>query len=177
MEIYEFRLKFHWSLFPIAQLTIFQHWFRKWLGADQATSHYLNQWWLVYWRILSVTRTQYDKGGCARQKQASSATKFSIKPAYEMWIEVVSRPLQAKIESNHGNSWPRELAGDNVLEIDWNICVNIGSSNGFATNRRQTTICANFHHDAWRHMAFLCLNMLIPTYANNTSLSVGVYRW
>ena len=115
--------------------------------------------------------------GCARQKQASSATKFSIKPAYEMWIEVVSRPLQAKIESNHGNSWPRELAGDNVLEIDWNICVNIGSSNGFATNRRQTTICANFHHDAWRHMAFLCLNMLIPTYANNTSLSVGVYRW
>ena len=34
-----------------SQLTIFQHWFRKWLGADQATSRCLNQWWLVYWRI------------------------------------------------------------------------------------------------------------------------------
>ena len=24
---------------------ICQHWFRLWLGADRATSHYLNQWW------------------------------------------------------------------------------------------------------------------------------------
>ena len=41
---YEYRLKFHWSLFLRVQI-IFQHWFRKWLGADQATSHYLNQSW------------------------------------------------------------------------------------------------------------------------------------
>ena len=53
MKIYEFRLKFHWSLFLGAQLTIYQHWFRKWLGADQATSHYLNQWWLIYWPIYA----------------------------------------------------------------------------------------------------------------------------
>ena len=50
MKLYWFRLKIHWSLFPRAQLTIFQHWFRQWLGADQATSHYLNQWWSFYWR-------------------------------------------------------------------------------------------------------------------------------
>ena len=48
---YKFRLKFHWILFLWVQLTIFQHWFRKWLDAVQATSHYLNQWWLVYRRI------------------------------------------------------------------------------------------------------------------------------
>ena len=24
---------------------------QKWLGATKATSHYLNQWWLVYWRM------------------------------------------------------------------------------------------------------------------------------
>ena len=30
---------------PEVQLTMIQHWFRKWLGAYQATSHYLNQWW------------------------------------------------------------------------------------------------------------------------------------
>ena len=40
--------KFHWRLFLWVQLTIFQHWFIQWLGAVQATSHYLNQWWLVY---------------------------------------------------------------------------------------------------------------------------------
>ena len=52
----EFRLKFHWSLFLRVELTIFQHWFRLWLGAAQAaqaTSHYLNQWWLAYWRICA----------------------------------------------------------------------------------------------------------------------------
>ena len=49
----EFRFKFHWSLFLRVQLAIIQHWFRKWLVAGQATSHYLNQWWLVYWRIYA----------------------------------------------------------------------------------------------------------------------------
>ena len=53
MKMYEFRLKFQWSLFLRFQLTIFTHWFRYWLGPVQATSHYLNQWWLVYWRIYA----------------------------------------------------------------------------------------------------------------------------
>ena len=53
MKMYEFRLRFHWSLFLRVQLTIFQHWFRRWLGADQATSHYLNQWCLIYWHIYA----------------------------------------------------------------------------------------------------------------------------
>ena len=48
MKMFEFRLKFQWSLFLRVQLTIFQHWFRLWLGDVQATSHYLNQWWLIY---------------------------------------------------------------------------------------------------------------------------------
>ena len=28
MMMYKFQLKFHWILFPVVQLTIFQHWFR-----------------------------------------------------------------------------------------------------------------------------------------------------
>ena len=68
-EMFEFRLKFHWSLFLRVQLTIFQQWFRWWLGAVQATSHYLNQWWLVYRRIyvslglneLNATRLRFRK--------------------------------------------------------------------------------------------------------------------
>ena len=53
MKMYELQIRFHSSLFPRVQLTIFQHWFRWWLGADQATSHYLNQWWLDYRRIYA----------------------------------------------------------------------------------------------------------------------------
>ena len=47
MITHEYGLKFHWSLFPRVQSTILQHWVRWWLGADQATSHYLNQWWPI----------------------------------------------------------------------------------------------------------------------------------
>ena len=54
MTMLEFRLRFHWSFFPRVQLSIFQHWFRWWLGAGQVTSHYLNQWWLVYWRMYAL---------------------------------------------------------------------------------------------------------------------------
>ena len=53
MEMDEFRLRFHRSLFLRFELTLLQRWFRYWLGADHATSHYLNQWWLVFWRIYA----------------------------------------------------------------------------------------------------------------------------
>ena len=53
MKMYKFLLKFHWSVFPGVQLAIFHHWFRQWLGANQVTIHYLNQWWLVYWCIYA----------------------------------------------------------------------------------------------------------------------------
>ena len=55
MKMFEFRSKFHWSLFLRVQLIIFQHWFRQWLGADQATNHYLKQWLLTH---MCVTRPQ-----------------------------------------------------------------------------------------------------------------------
>ena len=48
MKMYQLRLKFHCSLFLRVQLTIFQHWLRKWLGAVQATSsdRPTSLWWL-----------------------------------------------------------------------------------------------------------------------------------
>ena len=42
MKMCEFRFIYYWSLFMRVQLIIFQHLFRKWLGTDQARSHYLN---------------------------------------------------------------------------------------------------------------------------------------
>ena len=53
MKMLEFQLKFHWSLFLRVQFIIFHHWFRKWLGSNQVTRHYLDQWWLYYWHIYA----------------------------------------------------------------------------------------------------------------------------
>ena len=63
MKMFQLPLKFHWSLFPRVQLTLFQHWFRWWLGAIQVTSHYLNQWWLVTTHIC-ITRPQWVNEAC-----------------------------------------------------------------------------------------------------------------
>ena len=62
MKMYEFRLRFHWRLFLGVQSTIFQHWFRQWLGAVQATSHYLKQWWpsLLMPQWVNVTTYPYS---------------------------------------------------------------------------------------------------------------------
>ena len=48
-KMYEFCLRFHWILFLLFKLIIFQHR----LGSDQATSYYLSQWRLVYWCIYA----------------------------------------------------------------------------------------------------------------------------
>ena len=53
INIFLFRWKFHRILFIRVQLTTFQHCFRYWLCAEQATSHCLNQWWLDYRRIYA----------------------------------------------------------------------------------------------------------------------------
>ena len=52
-NIYDFRLRFPCSLLLRFQLTIFHYWLRKWLVADQATRHYLNQFCLKYCRIYA----------------------------------------------------------------------------------------------------------------------------
>ena len=55
MEMYTFRLRFHWSLFLRVQLAIFKLWFRYWLWRRPGDKPLSEPWWLVYWRI-SVTR-------------------------------------------------------------------------------------------------------------------------
>ena len=52
-KMFKFRFRFHWRLFLRFELAMFQHWFWWWLGVGQATSHCLNRWWLVYWRIYA----------------------------------------------------------------------------------------------------------------------------
>ena len=59
MKIFEFQIKFHWDVFLRAKLTICQHWFRQWLGAVQATGHYLNQCCLSSPTHICGTRGRY----------------------------------------------------------------------------------------------------------------------
>ena len=54
-----FWFKFHWNLFLRVQLTIFHHWFREWLGADQATSHYLKLCWPSSLTHINGTRGRW----------------------------------------------------------------------------------------------------------------------
>ena len=61
MKIFIFWFKFRGILFLRVQLTINQHWFRQWLGADKGTSHYLNQWWLSVLRHIRVTQFWWVK--------------------------------------------------------------------------------------------------------------------
>ena len=77
MEICEFRLIFHWRLFLRVLLSIVYHWFRKWLGAVQATSHYLNQWLLVYQRIYaSFGLNELSKKNKKTSKESSMNWRF-----------------------------------------------------------------------------------------------------
>ena len=86
MKIVVFWSKFHWNLFARIQLTIIRHWFRWWPGADQATSHYLNQWWLIYRRIYALGLNELSKltiskdipNWCFDQKRSLLFSKHGI---------------------------------------------------------------------------------------------------
>ena len=59
-------------MFPGVISTINQHWFRKWLGAKNATSHYINQRWHGYMlhsaSMRSLIPQYYYKSGGQRRK-------------------------------------------------------------------------------------------------------------
>ena len=59
MKFILFLIEFHWNMFPGVELTLCQHWFRWWLGAEQATSHYLNQCWHNLLTHICITRPQW----------------------------------------------------------------------------------------------------------------------
>ena len=61
IRMVDFRFEFPWNLFPRVQLTISQHWFRLWLGAKQATSHYLNWRWPSPSMHICCTRRRWVK--------------------------------------------------------------------------------------------------------------------
>ena len=55
------QFKFQRNLFLRVQLLIYRHWFILWLGTQQATSLYLNQWLPSLLMYICVTRPQWVK--------------------------------------------------------------------------------------------------------------------
>ena len=51
LKIVALLVKFHWNLFLKVTLTISQHRFRQWLGANQVTSHFCTYDGLLNWHI------------------------------------------------------------------------------------------------------------------------------
>ena len=59
MYIVGFWFKCHFNLLQVFQWTITQHWFRWGHGAEQATSHYLKQWWCSSLTHMCVIRFRW----------------------------------------------------------------------------------------------------------------------
>ena len=59
MKTFEFQMELHWNMFLGVYLTINHHWLRQWVVAEQATSHYLNQWWHSLQTHICITRPQW----------------------------------------------------------------------------------------------------------------------
>ena len=128
LKMYTFRLRFHRSLFPRAQLSISQHCLRQSLGTGQATRHDLKQYWLVYWRTYasfglmssSAFRVRAWGSGCILRTQAFQFLLFHlwwifqnillrwhgiansplIEQQYQRHIKILAKIL-AKILTNH----------------------------------------------------------------------------
>ena len=81
MKLFEFRLKFTWNLLLGVLFTLFQHWLRGWLGAVQATSHCLNQWWLDYQCI-------YESLGFHELKWFEMMWTYFFKTAKKQYFQV-----------------------------------------------------------------------------------------
>ena len=88
MKSFVFWFEFHLSFFLGVQLTIDQHWPRLWLGAEQATSHYLNQC-----RPSSLTHIYGTRG-----EQLTAIIKCSIYALITIMIDVYQ--TMANIISN-----------------------------------------------------------------------------
>ena len=139
--MFQLRLKFHWSLFPRVQLTIFQHWFRWWLGAVQPTSHYLNQWWPGLITHIRVNRPQWVKGNC-------SHWLTGLIQMYKRTSEMVSDITMVSCQkgpTRHAYSWQIRPFWHDTLDY-----VSAGVDSGYAHIRCQSIIQTNDGLFSWR---------------------------
>ena len=123
MKSFVFLLKCHWRLFLRVQLTITQPWFRKWLGAEYATSHYLKHCWPDCLMHICGTRGRWE----------FKVTLLSISSCGLWWPDDVMqngrRNLAIFVTLQRWNLFQYRLWLINMFDyvgtkyfIDWNSC-------------------------------------------------------
>ena len=104
MKIFIFRLKFHWNLFLRVKITTFPFRFRKWLGADWATSNYLKQWWLNH-------RCIYASGGLNELRKLALNLKHHnvsgciYRVTYHIYMHIISRHTQVHLDQDENGRY------------------------------------------------------------------------
>ena len=137
MKMYELRQKFHRSLFPRVQFTVFQHWFRQWLGADQAANHCLNQFLLIYWRIYASLGLN-DLINLYQNIKATYCMECTLFTTYFVFPEVCLslRPGDPLIFSTRPTSWTTSSSCF-WAEIQPNsCCLHLGNLDVFLSSER-----------------------------------------
>ena len=141
MKTHGFRLKFHRIL--LLRVDLNQQWFKRWFGADQATSHYPNQWWLVYrrinvslglngnslqWRLMSVMASQITSNSIVCSIACSgwhdgthqSSTLMALGP--HKW-SVIRKAFAFHGVGGQVDSSLRGASSADVVSISWPHCV------------------------------------------------------
>ena len=113
MKMIEFWFKFHWNMFPYVQLTICQHWFREWLGACLAPSHYLDQWWPSSLMHICSTRERWVKAVISKHMSTSCdiALRWMPQNTFDDKSTLIQVMAWCCLATRHNlnQRWPRSM--------------------------------------------------------------------
>ena len=123
-------LYFDYSFFLSVQLTINQHWCKKikWLGADQVSSHYLNQCWSVINSLMPDDIYLHQSTGSSRAQVtyclfSTKAFLAGLSTGYSEtgWTKVLStRVLHVIFSSYNGTCITNGITHNfNVCNFAW----------------------------------------------------------
>ena len=114
-KMFTFWYKFHRNLALIVPLTIRQYWFRQWLGAEHAASHYLNQWWPISLVHVCKVRSPRSKRQWVNISSGNGLVPVGHQAITWTNIDQVSRPQRVKLQG-----W--------VDNLSWKPCYGIRTS-------------------------------------------------
>ena len=111
-KMFNFLFKFYWNILPRVHLTISQHCFRWWLGAEDMTNHYLNQWWL---RILAHKCVTQPRWVYCHQCEKKHKTWYVIKIKLVLSLYLLEFHVNCRCRPLH---WGQDVSGG----LAWASC-------------------------------------------------------
>ena len=105
-------------MFLRVQLTINQHWFRQSLGAEQVTSHCLNQCWSSLLTYICGTRERR-----VNSLAGASLVKLPSDECYWTLMMVSQHWFMWWLGSHYlSHNWPRSMSSYGVTRPQWVSC-------------------------------------------------------